>query len=400
MPTPLGVCLVSQEFPPYTNWGGVGIQFDTLARALAQRGHRVVVVSRAARGAPAHERLASGVEVWRVGVPITRKRLTGRTLDRMLHARAVFAKVAELDASRPFDVVEGPSTSLDAERLLQDSRFADRVVISVHGSNFKGQVGTGVLAPLHRLDWHWSGRRELECLRRAPTVAVPSQATRDLVLGYGVDAAKIDLVPLGIDTTAFMPPAARPPGPLIVGFVGRLSWLKGIDFVWRVMDALGPDAGVRFHFKGAIYPGDRDEVLSRLARYAAFAEHQPAGSHTEMPEFYRSTDVLLGPSRFENFGLTYAEGMATELLVFAGVGGSCKETVTDGVTGFLVDPEGPVDGVVDRLRTLAADRSAFAGIRRRAREEAVRRMSIESFATGKETEYLAVRARGSRTGKT
>jgi glycogen(starch) synthase len=393
MSAPLSACLISQEFPPHTNWGGVGIQFDILARALAQRGHRVVVVSRAERGAPAYTRLDSGVEVWRVGVPLARKRLIGRTLDRMLHARAAFAKVAALDAVWPFDVFEGSSTSLDAERLLQDPRFRDRVVICVHGSNFKGQVGTGLLAPLHRLDWQWSGRREVECLHSAPTVAVASEATRDLVLGYGVDSSKIDLVPLGIDTTAFTPAASRPPGPLVVGFVGRLSHLKGIDFVWRVVEALGPDAGVRFHFKGAIYPGDRAEVLDRLARHATFAEHQPPGSHAEMPDFFRSLDVLLLPSRFENFGLTYAEGMATELLVFAGFGGAGRETVTDGVTGFLVDPDGPVDGVVDRLRVFAADRSAFAGIRRRAREEAVRRMSIESFATGKEADYQRVRER-------
>ncbi|HXG69466.1 MAG TPA: glycosyltransferase [Gemmatimonadaceae bacterium] len=177
-----------------------------------------------------------------------------------------------------------------------------------------------------------------------------------------------------------------------VGFVGRLQQVKGLDFVWRVMDALGPDAGVRFHFKGAIHPAGRSGILERLA-IRGLRKYQPPGSHLEMPEFFPLTGRLLLPSRFENFGLTYAEGMATGLFVFAGAGGAGRETVIDGVSGFLVDPDGPVDAVVERLRVLAADRAAFATIRQQAREEAVRRISIDSFAAGNEAEYLAVRER-------
>lgn len=179
---PLSVCLISQEYPPHTNWGGVGVQFASLANGLAGLGHQVVVVSRAASGAPAYERVGSGVTVWRLGAPIGRKRVVGRTLDRMLHARAVRSKVAELDATQRFDVFEAAVASLDAERLLVDARFAARIVISCHGSNFMGQDVRGLLAPLHRLDWRWSGRREQRCLRRAPTVVVNSLATERMVL--------------------------------------------------------------------------------------------------------------------------------------------------------------------------------------------------------------------------
>jgi glycosyltransferase involved in cell wall biosynthesis len=382
--------LVSQEFPPYTNWGGVGVQFDVLARGLARRGHAVTVVSRAAPRAPAYES-REGVEIWRVGVPLWRKRLLGRTIDRLLHARAAAARVAALDSDTSFDVVEASVTSLDAATLIRDGRFAPRTVICVHGSNFKGQEVPGPLAALHRLDWQWSGRREVESLHRAPRIAVASEATRRLVLEHGVDARKIDLIPLGIDTDRFHPAEpSRRGGRLAVGFVGRLQQGKGIDFVWRVIDAIGLDAGVEFRFKGAIHPANRPEVIAQLARHSSIAIHEPAGSHDEMPAFFRTLDALLLPSRFENFGLTYAEAMASELLVLAGAGGAGRETVTDGETGFLVDPDGPVDRVVAVLRRLAADRSAYDGIRRRAREEVVRRMSNHSFVSGKEAQYRSV----------
>jgi glycosyltransferase involved in cell wall biosynthesis len=391
---PLSVCLISQEFPPHTNWGGVGVQFDCLAHGLARRGHDVVVLSRSARGAPAYERLGSGVSVWRLGAPIARKRVVGRTVDRILHARAVAAKVSELDHTRRFDVFEAPVASLDAERLLENGRFAGRTVISCHGSNFMGQQVSGLLAPLHRFDWRWSGRRERRCLRRASFVVAISRATERFVLGQGVDPARLEVIRLGVDTARFTPASGQEEGrPLVVGFVGRLEQIKGIDFVWRVMAALGPDAGVRFRLKGAIHASTRAEVLEQLHRHAGIAEYVPAGGHEEMPDFFRSLDALLLPSRFETFGLAYAEAMATGLVVFAGQGGAGPEAVVDGVTGFLVDPDGPVGPVVDRLRVFAHDRAAFREIRRHARTHVVERASVDGFVRAKERQYLRVRAR-------
>ncbi len=269
-----------------------------------------------------------------------------------------------------------------------------RTVICCHGSNYLGQAVGGLLGPLHQLDWSWSGHREDVCLRRARTVVVSSLATRDFVLGQGVSPAKIELIPLGVDVERFRPPESRRDGrPLTVGFVGRLEQVKGIDFVWRVMGLLGADSGIRFRFKGTIHPSTRAHVLRQLERFKASADYEAAGPHEAMPEFFRSLDVLLLPSRFENFGLTYAEAMATGLLVFAGPGGAGVEAVKDGVTGFLADPDGSPQPVVDRLRALAADRTAFDDIRRRARHHVVENASVDRFARAKEDQYLRIRNR-------
>jgi hypothetical protein len=40
------ICLVSQEYPPETGWGGIGTYTRHLAKGLAARGHQVTVVSR------------------------------------------------------------------------------------------------------------------------------------------------------------------------------------------------------------------------------------------------------------------------------------------------------------------------------------------------------------------
>ncbi len=386
----LNICLVSQEFPPHTNWGGVGVHFDDLARVLSATGHRVTVVSRMSRGAPGYERSEGGYDVWRVGFPLWRKRIVGRTLDRILQARSVASKVRQLDDQEAFDVVEAPEAGIDAELLAKDPRFVERLLVSCHGSNRRGQSVAGPLTLLHSLDWSWSLRREKALLSRVRTIVANSEATRREVYSHGLQIGEVEVVYLGIDPDRFFPGESRDRESLHVGFVGRLQEAKGIDFVWRVMQRMGSDSRVRFHLRGTIHPASRAETIRRLNEFSDIVQYHPPGLRHEMPDFFRSLDVLLLPSRFESFGLVYVEAMATELLVFAGKGGAGPEVVSDGETGFLVDPDGSVDVVVDRLLSLASDRSLFREMRVQAREAVLERFTVQRSVLGKLAVYQRI----------
>jgi len=350
---------------------------------LCSSGHRVTVVSRANHGAPLYEESEWGFHVWRVGIPLWRKRVVGRTLDRMLHARAVSAKVRKLDGRRAFDVIEAPEAGLDGEVLAGDSAFVGRLVVACHGSNRRGQSVRGLLAPLHRLDWAWSCRRERVLLSRARTIVANSEATKREVFSVGASVEAVDVVHLGIDPTQFFPGERNTGETLHIGFVGRLQEDKGIDFVWRVLERLESVPGLRFHLRGAIHAANRTETLQNLKRFDHLVQYHPPGPADEMPDFYRSLDVLLLPSRFESFGLAYVEAMATELLVFAGLGGAAPEVVSDGETGFLVDPDGSPEAVVQKLISLAEDRYIYDEIRACARRAVLGRFTLREFEIGK-----------------
>jgi glycosyltransferase involved in cell wall biosynthesis len=112
-----------------------------------------------------------------------------------------------------------------------------------------------------------------------------------------------------------------------------------------------------------------------------------------MPAFYRQIDVLLQPSRFENFGLAYAEAMASGVLVLAGRSGGGSEIVTDGVTGFLLDPDGPVDRAADILERAASQPEKYADVTAAGRDEIVRRFALEQCAARKLELYARVAGR-------
>ena len=380
----LNICLISQEFPPYTNWGGIGIYTRAQADGYASHGQGVTVVSRYTPGAPRLEVVDSGYTVHRIGMPISRKRFVGRTVDRVLHSRSVARLVRRLDREQCFDVLEISGTpGLEGEALFHDPEIARRMAITCHGGNQQSSPPGGLLNFAHRLDIQWALRREVNSLEHIPQIIVTSEATRAVLLEQGVDPERIVLIPAGIDTEKFHPPSKPKTGILEVGFAGRLQESKGIDFIWKVVEGLGPEAGVRFHLKGAIHWESRVETLMRLDRYSDFVVHHDRGSHEDMPDFYRGLDVLLQPSRYENFGLAYAEAMATGLLVLAGVGGSGPEVVKDGETGFLVNPDGAVDSVVEKLRIMATDNQAFADIRLAARRDVEQRFSNDTCIESK-----------------
>ena len=100
------ICLLYQEYPPYTAWGGIGSYAALLARSLVERGCKVTVVARSADGAPHFERTSDGVDVYRVGGAVGRRRLLGRTVDRIFRSNEVASIVRTIDRVSPIDVLE------------------------------------------------------------------------------------------------------------------------------------------------------------------------------------------------------------------------------------------------------------------------------------------------------
>jgi len=72
----------------------------------------------------------------------------------------------------------------------------------------------------------------------------------------------------------------------------------------------------------------------------------------EMPELYRSNDILISPTVREGFGLAIAEAMACGLPVVASNCSAVPELVDDGKGGFLC-PVGDVGAFAEKINLLA-----------------------------------------------
>jgi glycosyltransferase involved in cell wall biosynthesis len=111
------------------------------------------------------------------------------------------------------------------------------------------------------------------------------------------------------------------------------------------------------------------------------------GAQTEVAGWLKEADILVQPSRWEGFGLTVIEAMATGLPVVVSSVGGLEEVVVPGETGLLVPPESP-RALADALISLSrdADRRAAMGQAGAARARAF--YAIEAVAARYAALYL------------
>lgn len=160
---------------------------------------------------------------------------------------------------------------------------------------------------------------------------------------------------------------------IVVGGVGRLAHLKGVDTFLQVASILCEESD-DYVF---VLKGDgplRGTLLGRIhsmgleQRVFVFTEEI---AMEEMPTLYRSFDIFFLPTRREGFGMAFAEAMATGVPVV----GSRVSPVTDvvgSVCGRLVASE-DVAGYCDALRSLARNKQERLSMGSAARELALAR---------------------------
>jgi len=166
-------------------------------------------------------------------------------------------------------------------------------------------------------------------------VLVNSYFSRESVLrSYGVDAR---VCYLGVDTTLFRD-LGLPRERIIVG-LGSFDSIKGVDLAVKAV-ALLPDprpplvwianSGNEIYRNGIIELARSLEVELRI---------QMAISDADLVAILNKATLLLYTSRLEPFGLAPLEANACGLPVVGIAEGGIRETIQDGVNGFLVDPE-------------------------------------------------------------
>jgi glycogen(starch) synthase len=382
------ICLISREYPPDTGYGGIATFTRHLAHGLKEIGNEVVVVSLAEGAAKTVD--DNRVMVHRVE-PFVIPGDLGAVAMCMPYSRyvmkttaALWQKFFELHQQNPFDVVDTPE--LLAEGIYPAITKALPLVIRLYTPHSKF-----IAENLHNVsatfDHQFVAMVERVAMLSADAITAPSNDLADFVSeDLNFSREKIRLIHNPIDPDIFTPEgncALPPPEGLRVLFVGRLEERKGISYlVQAIPQILKVVPETEFVIIGADTINNEGGQRSVLADIRDFLARNrvidrvkfiPRVALDELPNYYRSADICVVPSVYDNSPYTCLEAMSCGRPVVGTSGGGTKEYVTDGECGIIVPPR-DIEALKDAIIQLLKD-----GRRRRTMSENARRRVLEKF---------------------
>lgn len=179
-------------------------------------------------------------------------------------------------------------------------------------------------------------------------VVAISEGVRAALIASGVDAARIVVVPSGVEADAFaVSPAQRaaararyglPDDAAVLVVVGALEARKGHAVLLAALARLRA-APVRVLCAGE--GSQRDTLVAEATALGLGNVVRWLGRVDDVATVLAAADVAVMPSHHEGLGVAALEAMAAGVPVIASAVGGLPEAVVDGTTGMLVPPGDP-----------------------------------------------------------
>lgn len=373
----MNVCMLSSRFYPII--GGAEQQAQRLSRRMRERGINVFIVTCRYRGLSPDESI-DGIPVHRIGTIYNRMEPRGKIPS--LHMMAgLFCHLVQ--NRKRIDIIHVHGAAKMAMTANAAKRFIKKpVVVKVATASTAG-TGEG---DLYSAETASLGNARLSLLRMSDAcIATTEQIQRELI-ARGVPAARIALIPNGVDTRRLMPPAPDEKRMLkeklnitsktVSLFVGRLIRRKGVDTLlraWQEVILEFPDAILLV--AGA---GEEEENLkgtARSLRLGASVVFVGAVDPTEIDNYFKVADLCIFPSLSEGMPNVLLEAMSCGIPVVASAIGGIVDVITSGENGLLVPPDdhGALAASVKRL--LAGGGAAFGAM---GRKSVIERFSLDT----------------------
>ncbi len=355
------------------------VHLQRLARALADRGHYVHVVSMAR--VP-----IEGIRFEKFAVPRMSLRYPYRWRGRW---RAWVRRLFD-----SFDIVN--VHFLADWGIEEPPGRRGRLVVKAYGSDIDHPPDT----PAPNTVLVAARRRLLQCADR---IVSPSRFFAGRIVDYAaVDPGRIDVLPFGVDTELFQRNLSRAKrSEDSTGDALTVGYFKGFDPVYDPMTMIEAAAivhqhrpAVRFEFVGA---GSQLNTCRKRACSLGLQESIrwiDRQAHDALPAIMSRWDVVGITSVAESFCVSAIEASAMEIPVVATDVGGLSESVEDGRTGILV-PARDAKAVAEAMITLLDNAALRERMGKYSQQRVVTRFDWNDCVEQWITLFQSVLARGS-----
>ena len=377
--------LVHQYLPDHV--GGTELYTVWLTRALQQQGHEVAIFHRrSAEGSGLAQREEDGIKIWSAWngrfQPTTRLLSTFRN-QPLLHSFQQVIAEFQPDLVHVEHLMGLPTQMLDflqAQQIPYVVTLWDFWWICANAqllTNYDQTVCAGpdrflncakcTLAradlpqfapavPALALPLSWRNGRLRHALLQASKLIAPAEFVKDWYVSHGLPVQKIEVLPPGLDYPE--KPTVPPHANFRVGYVGGLSWQKGVHVLVEAFNQLPETA--ELWLAGDL---DFDPDYVKQIKQAGQATFLGKLDRTAVWEMLAQVDVIVVPSLwYETFVFVISEAFAMGVPVIASDLGVVGERVRHGVDGLRFPP-GDVGALAQALKQLYEDRVMLERLR-------------------------------------
>jgi len=341
-----------------------------LVLGLRKRGHRVTLAT--TRGSILYDRaLEAGVDTIAVE---TRSELNP----------AAIARLAQLVWSRRVNVIHAHRAHAHSLGLLTALATGRHFVVSRRVS-FRPKDNFG--------------SRVKYCNSFVTRIIAVSEAVKDVLVDYGVDADRVEVIYSGSDPARYRTGIDGAPvreefgipadAPLIGKIANFYHGWKGHDTFLEAAATLAAERPeLRFLLAG--HRTDSDKMTAMVERFGLTGRVVQAGYRTDIPEVISALDISVNtPRAGEGLSGAVRESLAVGRPVVATDVGGNRELVRDGETGLLIPSDDPA-ALASALARLLDDRELAARLADEGARFVRENLSVERMVVETESLYYRI----------
>ncbi len=297
-------------------------------------------------------------------------------LDQWAVVTTLTQRIVEVAATERPDILHAHSPALNGLAALRAGRQLGLPVVYECRAFWEDAAVDHGTSRHGGLRYRATRAMETRVFRRADAVTTICQGLRGDIVGRGIPADKVTVIPNAVNIEEFG--QAREPDPAmrekldladkrVLGFIGSFYGYEGLPLLVEALPAiLEADPGVRLLLVG----GGPDEARVRERSRTLGVEHALVLTgrvpHSEVQSYYDLVDILVYPRlpmRLTELvtPLKPLEAMAEGRLVVASDVGGHREMIEDGVTGRLFRA-GDVGALASVITDLLGDRTAWPAL--------------------------------------
>jgi glycogen(starch) synthase len=249
-----------------------------------------------------------------------------------VHGFALASQTACDLMSRKPEIVHGHDWIAAGQLIVAAKRFSVPSVLTIHATEF-GRHNGWLTSRLSQTVY----ANERRAVQSADSLIVCSQyMTHEIRSGYGVEPKNLNVIANAVSPLLSVPRRTLSnSGNIVVGFIGRLEWEKGVH---HIIDAMGliSDERVKLEIVGSgsqLANLEEKVQRKRLGDRVSFLGH--IEDHDRV-DIVQSWNLAVIPSSYEPFGIVALElGQVGVPIIASQVGGLC-DIISSSEFGYLI----------------------------------------------------------------